>query len=161
MRASRIVTGKILSVIWTMSLVLCATLPGYLVMGWIVPEKWNQIYQVMICLVWAAVFSVFVSAAVSSLFRKTAAATVVAYAILASICLGTFFFWIFRDAPFGHELVESILSVNPIAAAMQVIETPGFQSYDLVQVNWWIMGTGSVVSLLILVIQTIRLFRPQ
>ena len=161
MRAYQIVLGKLLSVFWTMSLVLCATLPGYVVMGWIVPEKWSQINQVLVCLVWAAVFSVLVSAAVSSLFRKTAAATVTSYAILAGVCIGTFFFWLFRDAPFGHGLVESMLSLNPIATAIQVIETPGFETYDLVGTNWLLMVIASGLSLVILVVQTLRLSRPQ
>lgn len=161
MSSARIVIGKLLSVIWTMAIVLCATLPGYIVMGWIVPEKWAQINQVLICLVWAALFSVFVSASISSLFKKSAVATVVAYSVLAGVCVGTFFFWLFRDAPFGHDLVETVLSVNPIAAAMQVIETPGFTGYDMLYANWWIMGVGCAISLLILIVQTYRLSQPQ
>lgn len=161
MSATRIVVGKLLSVFWTMSLVLCATLPGYLVMGWIVPEKWLQINQVLICLIWATVFSVFVSACMSSLFNKTAAATVAAYSALSLLYVGTFFFWLFEGKPFGHRLVESILQFNPIAAAMQVIETPGFAELDIVRTNWWIMGIGSLVCLAILIVQTVRLSRPQ
>lgn len=161
MSAARIVIGKLLSVFWTMAIVLCATLPGYLVMGWIVPEKWYQINQVLMCLVWATVFSVLVSACMSSLFRKTAPATIAAYALLAALYVGTFFFWIFLDRPFGYQLVESILRFNPIAAAMQVIETPGLASFELARANWWIMAVGSAVSLIIMIGQTYRLTRPQ
>lgn len=159
--ARRIVTGKLLSVIWTMAIVLCATLPGYLVMGWIVPERWNQVFDVTVCLVWAALFSVFVSAAISSLFHKSSAATVTAYAVLSSLYIGTFFFWLFRDAPFGHDLVQAVLTLNPIAAALRVVETPGFVDYQIVRNNWWLMGSGCIVSLTVLVVQTWRLSRPQ
>ena len=159
--ASRIVVGKLLSVIWTMSIVLCATLPGYVVIGRILPEKWNQVMDVLICLVWAAVFSVFVSACISSLFKKTAAATITSYAVLSILYLGTFFFWLLEGRPFGHSLVENILSVNPIATAMQVFGTPGFADYDLVTTNWWLMGIGTALSFVVLVFQTIRLTRPQ
>ena len=158
--ARKIVVGKLLSVIWTMMLVLCATLPGYLVMGWILPEKRPQIYQVLICLIWAALFSVLVSAAISSLYKKTAAATATAYAVLSSVCIGTFFCWLFRGAPFGEQFVEAVLCINPIAAAMQVIGTPGFVNYDLLSTNGWIMGIGCSLSLAILVVQTYRLTRP-
>lgn len=161
MSALRIVVGKLLSVIWTMAIVLSATLPGYLVLAWIVPEKSAQIYQVLICLLWASFFSVFVSAAISSLFKKTAPATVTAYAVLSSMYVITLFVWLFRGKPFGHKVVESVLSINPIAAAMQVIETPGFENYDLVRSNWIIMGIGCSISLLLLVVQTYRLTQPR
>ena len=104
---------------------------------------------------------IIVSACISSLFKKTAAATIAAYATLAILYVGTFFFWLLEGRPFGHSLVEKILSVNPIATAMQVFGTPGFDEYDLVSTNWWLMGMGTLVSLIILVIQTFRLTRPQ
>lgn len=161
MSAWRIVLGKLLSVIWTMAIVLSATLPGYLVLAWIVPEKSSQIYQVLICLLWASFFSVFVSAAISSLFRKTAPATVTAYAVLSAMYVITLFVWLFRGKPFGHRVVENVLSINPIAAAMQVIETPGFETFDLVRSNWVIMGVGCMASLVLLIVQTYRLTQPR
>jgi hypothetical protein len=38
---------------------------------------------------------------------------------------------------------------------------PGFQHYELIPANWWILGIGSVVSLLLLVVRTRRLAKPQ
>jgi ABC-type transport system involved in multi-copper enzyme maturation permease subunit len=45
--AGRILRGKLLSVAWTLALVLCATIPGYLVMIWITPESRLQVTRVV------------------------------------------------------------------------------------------------------------------
>ena len=161
MSGFKIVRGKLMSVIWTLLLVLCATLPGYLVMVWIKPIMQEQVNQVMICLTLTAVFAILLSAAVSSLFKRTATATAVSYGILLVVCAGTLLVWLGRGAPFGHSTVENALVINPMAAALSVIQTPGFTQYNLVPINWWITGGASAVLLLVLIIQTIRLTRPQ
>jgi ABC-type transport system involved in multi-copper enzyme maturation permease subunit len=156
----RILWGKLLSVILTLALVLCATLPGYLVMVYIEPGLQFQVERVVICLATTAGFAMLLSAAVGSLFRRTAPATSVAYAILLAICAGPLLIWMGRNAPFGHGTVQTALSINPIAAALSVIRTPGFQEYDLLPANWWFLGIGSAVSLMVLVAQTRRISRP-
>lgn len=161
MSGFKIVRGKLMSVILTLLLVLCATLPGYLVMVWIKPVMGPQVSQVMVCLVLTAVFAILLSATVSSLFRRTATATAVSYGILLVVCAGTLLVWLGRGAPFGHSTVERVLSINPMAAALSVIKTSGFTQYNLVPINWWITGGMSVVLLLVLIVQTIRLTRPQ
>lgn len=155
-----IIRGKLLSVVWTLLLILCATLPGYLVMIYIKPALSEQVFQVLICLVLTAVFSILLSAAVSSLFRQTAPATATSYALLLGLCLGTMLVWLGRDAPFGHSTVETVLKINPMAAALSVMGTPGFGQYRLVPTNWWIIGGASLCALVLLVARTWRLTRP-
>lgn len=158
--AGVILRGKLLSVVWTMLLILCATLPGYLVMIRINPLITEQVRQVVISLVLTAVFAILVSATVSSFFRSAAPATVTAYGILLLLCVGTLLVWIGRDAPFGHSTVQTALVVNPMAAALSVIKTPGFAEYHLVPANWWILSGASVTLLVVLFVQTQRLIRP-
>jgi ABC-type transport system involved in multi-copper enzyme maturation permease subunit len=157
----RILWGKLLSVILTLVLVLCATLPGYLVMVYIEPGLRFQVERVVICLAATAGFAMLLSAAVGSLFRRTAPATATAYAALLTVCAAPLLVWMGRDAPFGHAAVEAALSINPIAAALSVIRTPGFQDYDLLPANWWFMGIASAVSIVLLVVQTRNISRPQ
>ncbi len=159
--AIRIVTGKLSSVIITLSLVLFATLPGYMVMIWIHPPLRWQVWQVLICLAWMMLFAVLLSAAVSSLCRRAATATTIAYALLGTVCVGTMVFWLGRGTTFGHATVEAALKINPMAAALNIIEAPGFTSYNLVPANWWWMGTFCVICALTMLIQTWRLTRPQ
>jgi len=159
--AGRIVRGKLLSVVWTLLLVLIASLPGYGVMIWIKPVLQTQILQVMLCLVLGAVFSILLSATVSTFFRRTAPATVTAYALILTLWAGTLLIWLGRDAPFGYSFVQTALLINPMAAALGVMGTPGFETYNLTPANWWLMGGGSVVLMILLTARTWWLTRPE
>lgn len=161
MSVTRIVWGKLLSVILPLMLILCATLPGYIIMVYIEPGMELQVKRVVVCLASTALFAMLLSAAVGSLFGRTATATAAAYAALLSVCALPLLVWLGRDAPFGHSTVEAALSINPIAAALSVIRMPGFQNYSLIPANWWFLGICSVVSLCILIGRTYRISRPQ
>ena len=157
----KIVTGKLISVLWPVLLILVSTVPGYLVMIYIKPEMWLQIRQVLICLALTATLSISLSFAASSLFRRTAVAITVSYAALAVICAGTMFIWLLRGAPFGHATVQRALMINPIAAALSVIRTPGFTEYSLIPLNWWITGIASGCFAVVVLVRTRQLTRPQ
>src|SRR5262249_42153967 len=122
--AGAILRGKLLSVAWPLFLVLCATLPGYVVLIALEPELAPRVLRVLACLGLTAVFAVLLGAAVSSLFRHTAVATTVAYLALLAVCAGPLLFWLGRDAPFGHRTVEAVLTVNPLAAALNASNNP-------------------------------------
>lgn len=158
--AASILFGKLLSVLLTLLLIMLATLPGYLVMIWIHPPLRWQVWQVLICLGWMALFAMLLSAAVSSLCRRTAVATTVSYALLGAVCVGTMLAWLGAGTAFGHGIVESILQINPMAAALTIIEAPGFTTYHLVPANWWWMGGMCAVCALVVLVQTWRLTRP-
>lgn len=158
--AASILIGKLASVLLTLVLVLFATLPGYLVMIWIHPPMRWQVSQVLICLGWMILFATLLSAAVSSVCRRAATATTIAYALLGVVCFGTMLFWLGRETTFGHATVEHALKINPMAAALTIIETPGFTRYSLIPTNWWWMGGLCVVCAVILVVRTWRLTRP-
>lgn len=159
--ARSILLGKLLSVFLTLLLLMLATLPGYLVMIWIHPPLRWQVWQVLICLSWMAMFAMFLSAAVSSLCRRTALATTISYALLSAVCVGTMLIWLGEGTTFGHEMVESALQINPMAAALTIIEAPGFTSYRLVPSNWWWMGGMCLLCVFVMFAQTWRLTRPQ
>jgi ABC-type transport system involved in multi-copper enzyme maturation permease subunit len=157
----QIVLGKLVSVVWTLLLVLLATLPGYLVMMVIMPVLAQQIVYVLLSLAMTAGFALLLGATVSSFFRRTAPATVTAYSLLVAICGGTMLVWLARDAPFGHDTVRAALLINPMAAALEILEVPAFTGYDLMPANWWIVGVACLVLLTVLGVQTWRLTRPQ
>ena len=157
----RIIWGKLLSVILTLLLVLCATLPGYLVMVYIEPGMRFEVQRVVVCLLATAGFAMMLSAALGSLFPRTAPATASAYAALLFVCGAPLLVWLGRDAPFGHDTVERALLINPVAAALSVIRLPGFRDYDLIPGNWWFLGITSAICLVVLLAQTYRISRPQ
>jgi ABC-type transport system involved in multi-copper enzyme maturation permease subunit len=158
---ARILSGKLMSVVWTLLLILLATLPGYLVIIYIDPNLWGQISRVLICLALTAALALTLSAAVSSLCRKTTVAMTVSYVLLLGICAGTMIVWMGRGAPFGHSTVEAALLINPMAAALSLAGMPGFTEYTLVPASWQITGSASVICLMILFVRTWRLARPQ
>ena len=156
-----ILRGKLLSVGWPLLLLLCATLPGYITMMATRPALAQQVERVVICLALTAVFAVLISAAASTLFRSTAAATTTSYLALLTVCVGPLLVWLGREAPFGHATVRAALMVNPVAAALQASDTPGFTQYDLLPLNWWIIGSVCVVLLLFLGVRMWQLYRPE
>jgi ABC-type transport system involved in multi-copper enzyme maturation permease subunit len=159
--AGAILRAKLLSVAWPLLLLLCATLPGYIVMTTIKPEMLYQAQRVIVCLVLTALFVVLVSAAASTLFRSTATALTTAYVVLLAICVGPLLVWLGRDAPFGHRLVESALLIDPVAAALSAADTPGFTNYALLPANWWIIGSVCLAALVFLSVRTWQLCRPE
>jgi hypothetical protein len=158
--AVSILAGKLSSVLLTLILLLFATLPGYLVMIWIDPPLRWQVWQVLICLGWLALLAILLPAAVSSLCRRAATATTLSYALLGLLCVGTLLFWLGRGTAFSHATIESVLKINPMAAALTMIEAPGFTAYHLVPDNWWWMGFLCAACGVIVLVQTWRLTRP-
>jgi ABC-type transport system involved in multi-copper enzyme maturation permease subunit len=159
--AGAILRGKLLSAAWPLVLLLCATLPGYVVLMTVRPELRGQVERVVACLAATAVFAVLLSAAASSAFRTTAAATAAAYLAIATVCLGPLLVWLGRDAPFGHRVVEAALTVSPVAAALSASDTPGFTAYQLLPTNWWVVGSACVLLLAFLWVRTRQLYRPE
>ena len=75
-------------------------------------------------------------------------------------CVGTLLFWLGRGTAFGHATIESVLKINPMAAALTIVEAPGSPpiiwcpttggGWD----SWW-LPCGVIV-----LVQTWRLTRP-
>lgn len=158
--AGRILRGKLISVVLTLLLVLCASLPGYAVIMAIKPNLREQVMQVIVCLLFSAALSLLVSATVSAFFRSTAVATTMSYGLLMLLFVGTLVVWSNLDAPFSHTFVERVLSVNPMAGALNAIQAAGFESFDLVPLTWWTSGTLCVLLLVVLQLRTWRLCQP-
>ena len=161
MRPTTIVVGKLLSVIWTVSLILVSTLPGYLVLIWIDPKLQSQIFRVITTLVLAGLFTISISAMISSFFRRAAVSTAVAYAVVTLLFAGTTLIWLGRDTTFGYHVVRWALLINPVSAALEAFQTSGFDIYQLIPLNWWITGGASVVCLSIFLIRTSMIMRAR
>jgi ABC-type transport system involved in multi-copper enzyme maturation permease subunit len=155
-----ILRGKLVSVIWPLVLLLCATLPGYVAMMTLEPALVPRVQRVVACLALTAVFVVLVSAATSTLFRSTATALTASYVAILTICLGPLLLWLGREAPFGHAMVQAALVIDPVAAALQASDTPGFNQFDLLPSNWWIIGITCLTLIVFLRLRVGQLCRP-
>jgi ABC-type transport system involved in multi-copper enzyme maturation permease subunit len=92
----------------------------------------------------------------SSVSKTTGVATAVAYSITAAICLASF-----APVVLGTKLssgfAAAVLSVNPVAAAMQAINSSAFPEYPgLWKTNLWVMGA---LTLFFLGGATVRVWR--
>ena len=81
------------------------------------------------------------------------------YVVILAVCAVPLLFWLGRGAPFGHETVGRVLLLDPVAAALQASDAPGFADYDLLPANWWFVGAACVALLAFLQYRTWRLFR--
>jgi ABC-type transport system involved in multi-copper enzyme maturation permease subunit len=156
-----ILGGKLLSVVWPLLLILCATLPGYLIMAMVEPTLAGRAQRVLISLVLTGGFTVLASAAAGAVFRSTAAAATTSYLVLLAVCVGPLLVWLGREAPFGPRIVETALAMSPVAAALHAAHTPGFTDYNLIPANWWLIGSASLAFLGFLIVWTWHLYRPE
>jgi ABC-type transport system involved in multi-copper enzyme maturation permease subunit len=156
----RILSGKLMSVLWTLLLILLATLPGYLVMGYIQPALVGQVGNVIVSLLLAIVLVVCISSCISAFCRTAAVATATSYGVLLLLFAGTLLVWLARGRPFGPIFVERVLLFNPAAMALSEMQAPGFEAYRLTPAGWWICGGISLACLVILLVRTWRLTRP-
>ncbi|MCA8995591.1 MAG: ABC transporter [Planctomycetaceae bacterium] len=155
-----IALGKLLSAVWTMLLVLCATLPGYLLMIYLKPILEQQVVMVIQSLLLATLFLVVVSAAMGAFFRRSIPATVAAYCVAGALTAVPLLIWMGRDAPFGYRAVRWALLVDPISAPLAVMRSNGFEDYRLLPGNWYFLIGGALVGLFLFWFQTVRLSRP-
>ncbi|MCA9127615.1 MAG: ABC transporter permease [Planctomycetales bacterium] len=158
--ANRILVGKVMSVFWTMLLILLATLPGYAVMSYIQPALGGQVSNVIVSLLVAVCMVVCISSCVSAFSKSTSAATATSYGILLIIFAGSLLVWLARGKPFGPVLVERILMFNPAAAALSEMKTPGFEQYSLTPASWWVGCSICLLSIAILSLRVWRMTRP-
>lgn len=158
-----IVLGKLLSAAWTLAIMLVATLPAYGIMYYIesTAGQPSTVPGVLLSLGLTAIAAVFVSAAVSSLCSRTAAATAIAYGLLVTLYAGTMLIWLGRDAPFGRDFVRKVLLFNPLAGMLEQLKVKGFADYSLIPGNWWITGAICLISIVVLFFQTRRLSQPR
>ena len=159
--AVSIVTGKLLSVIRTLLLLLLATMPGYLVQILISPQQSHRIFQVLITLILTTMLCVVGTTAISSLCRKTASATAIAYALILALFGGTLLVWLGRGSLFSPGAVSMALRLNPLAAALGAMHMPGFAHLNVIQWNWGFMIALIILSLILLTARTSQLTKAR
>jgi len=156
-----IVVGKLLSVAMTVVLLLLATIPGYAVLLVIDSGYQDRVVGVLISLVITAVFALMLGAACSSIVKRTAVSTTLAYLFIVVLCVGTLVPWLGEGTLFGQSLVEQVLVINPVAAALSIMRMPGFEQYEIAPMNWRIMGIASGVFALTLWFRAWWMSRPE
>jgi len=117
--------GSILSGEWWSALMVKAKESGWLTKVW---ETYWRLAMWIVILLLSTVTFLTGGLFASSLSRKTGVATAISYAITAVICLVSFA-PIVLGAKLSHTFSMLVLSVNPIAAAMQIMSGSAFQEF--------------------------------
>ena len=159
--AGSIIFGKLASVMWTLLMLLLATLPGYAVLIYIDDSRWQRISLALMTMLFTAIFALLVTTTVSSFFRRTATATTTAYTLLVGLVAGTLLFHLGLGSPFSLGMVEAVLAFNPLATALNLIEAPQFSQYELWPRNWYYMGAICLICFLLLLARIRNLTKPQ
>jgi ABC-type transport system involved in multi-copper enzyme maturation permease subunit len=159
--ARRIIFGKLLSVGFTLFMILLATLPGYGILLMIDPNYTSRVIDGLISLGVTAVFALLLGAACSAIVPRTAAATTAAYLILVGLCVVTLLPWLGEGTLFGRSFVEASLAFNPLAASLNAVKMRAMADYDLIPRTWFFMGAATAVCAGVLWVKTWRLTRPQ
>ncbi len=172
----RIFTGKLMSVLVTVGLILIATIPGYIVLLQVQRGLIGQIGQIVVCLVLTGAFCFALSMAISTMCRVTATATSISFGLLLLIFAGTFLVWLGRGSPFSNETVTTILTINPLATAFGILDVQGFAQFQnvipvgmpwgednefMMPVNWILMSILTVVLLVIITVRLDKLTKPE
>jgi ABC-type transport system involved in multi-copper enzyme maturation permease subunit len=156
-----IVAGKLLAVLRTLLLLLLATMPGYLVQLLISPQQSHRIIEVLISLVLTSLLCVVGTTAISSLCRKTASASAIAYALVLALFGGTLLVWLGRASLFSPGAVSLALRLNPLAAALGAMRMPGFRHLNVIEWNWVFVSVLIILSLIILTVRTSQLTKAR
>src|SRR5262249_28488594 len=90
--AFTIIIGKLMSAGRTLSLLLLATLPAYIVILLIDIKQTPHVERVLITVVLTSIMGLMISAAISSMFKRTTGSTATCYAVLVGLCGGTLLF---------------------------------------------------------------------
>jgi hypothetical protein len=124
------------------------------------PVLQQQVLLVVASLLLASAFTMIVSAAVGSFFRRTTPATMTSYAVLATLTGLPLLIWLGQGAPFGFRVVRTALLLDPISSALSFMQAGGFDQYSLVPGNWYFLGSGCILGLIVFWYRTWRLTRP-
>jgi ABC-type transport system involved in multi-copper enzyme maturation permease subunit len=117
--------GSIFSSGWWRALMVKTKEPGWAVKVW--ETYWRLVMWVVILLLSTVTFltgGLFAS----SISRKTGVATAISYTITSIICLVSFA-PVVLGSKLSHAFSMLVLSVNPIAAAMQIMSGTAFQEF--------------------------------
>jgi ABC-type transport system involved in multi-copper enzyme maturation permease subunit len=117
--------GSIFSSEWWSALMVKAKAPGWGAKVW---ETYWRLAMWIVILLLSTVTFLTGGLFASSLSRKTGVATAISYTITAVICLVSFA-PIVLGAKLSHTFSMLVLSVNPIAAAMQIMSGSLFQDF--------------------------------
>ena len=124
MSAGQIVTGKLLSALSTLFLLILSSFPAVAMVFVYGGITWTDAFSLILCYVTVAFFAGSIGICFSAAFKRSTVSTVVTYGTLTAVVAGTYFLNRFALSVSGMDLQRSaayVFLLNPAVTFMAVI----------------------------------------
>jgi ABC-type transport system involved in multi-copper enzyme maturation permease subunit len=156
----RIVSGKFQASIIPLLLLAVAMLPALGLLLYFEASMLENLLWVAAVVGMSIMFVVTAGTFFSSIFSRTATATAWTYALVVALTLVTMLALLAGDR-FSSQLMETVFTVNPIAAAMGAAGYPPMQKMNLVNDHLRLMGIATAVAFIATVVRVVQLRRAK
>ena len=155
----RIASGKFQAVIIPLLLLVLAMLPALVILLYFETGLWPYIVRILYVVIVNVLFVSTAGMLFSSFFSKTSTATAWTYAIMVALGLLTLLVMLGADL-FSQRFITAVLTVNPIAAAMDAAGDQTMARYGLLANHLKIIGAATAVMFLVTIVRVFQLRRP-
>ena len=156
-----IVSGKFQSVVLPLIMLVIATLPPYLALGYIEPKLWPRIARTGVTLVATLLFVCAAGIFFSTMSRKTATSVAATYVLVVLTCVLSLVGLLAPDS-FSTTVLQRVFVVNPVVTMLAEVALPSLrENYELWLPNLRFLLVSSVVLLVLATLRMRMLVRPR
>jgi hypothetical protein len=157
----RIVSGKFQSVILPLGILIVATLPPYLGLGYIDKSLLPGIVRSAVTLIATVVFICSAGLFFSSLCRHTSTSIAATYVVVVLTCALSLVGLLAQES-FSHQLLQWLFVFNPVVTMLSEIALPNLrESFNLWRPNLYFLLISSGVLLVLAALRVRVLVRPE
>ncbi|MBS3764103.1 MAG: ABC transporter permease, partial [Planctomycetes bacterium] len=161
LRSLKIVAGKFESVILPLAILMVATLPPYLMLGYVKPEFVPGILRSSATLLVTLIFVCSAGIFFSSMCRKTSSSIAGTYTVVVLTCVMSLF-GLLAAQSIHPDVLQKIFVINPVVTMLsETALTDLRETYDLWLPNLYILGGSIVVLLFVASLRVAMLVRPR
>lgn len=157
----KIVSGKFQSVVLPLTMLVIATLPPYLALGYIEPVLWPHIARTGVTLVATLLFVCSAGMFFSAMSRKTATSVAATYVLVVLTCVLSLV-GLLAPASFSPAVLRRVFVVNPVVTMLAEVALPSLRDkYELWLPNLYFLLVSSVVLMVLATLRVRMLVRPR
>ncbi len=156
----KIIAGKYQSVILPVLLLLAATMPAYLVLGYVDESLIPGILRSSVTLLVTLLFICSAGIFFSAFSRRTSTSIAATYAVVLVVCVLSLI-GLPAQQHFSHGVLQILFVINPIVAMLSETALPALsEDFYLWLPNLYFMLVSTIIMLLIATIRTGYIVRP-
>jgi len=156
----KIISGKFQSVLIPLAILVVATLPPYLALGYVDRSLWPGIVRSTITLLATLLFICSAGMFFSAFSRRTATSIAATYVLVVVTCVMSLV-GLLAQQSLSHATLQRLFVVNPVVTMLSETALPSLrESFQLWKPNLFFLLCGSVVLLVGAAVRVGRLVRP-